>query len=687
MSPEQVDRQEADARSDQFGFCVALWEALYEQRPFAGQTVQKLGANVRRGALVAAPEDSLVPTWLRKALERGLAADPGQRWPTMDALLMALARDTGRKWWRYAALAAALAIAGGSYGAAVYQGRDARVCGGAAAELGSAWGPEQRSAVEQALRSTGVAYAERAATTTLAHLDAYAERWAAVHTDACLSNQRGYSSPRLLDLQMACLRQRRSELVATAAVLEQTTRETVAQAVDTARGLPPVALCEDRERLQAEVAPPDDPAIAAEVDELRGKLARLQALERGERNAEALVAVLPLLGEAEVLRYLPLVAEAALLAGKLCMHERRLEARGHLGRALQAGLEARVDTLVAEALALQIFTLAAVEKRPVEALTLVPLGWGFLRRLGDPPGLMALMHNNIGTVHHELGQREAAIHDYDAALALLDRHAPDDPLRWAILFNLAGALADTGQHSRTSELLRLSVGPSEALYGPCHQVSAGLRHVRALSEEALGHPDAAVQGVEAALVCLTEDYPGHALEILGDLGRLYWQRGELGEVRRQIARGEELLRRAPQFSLNGLGLETLRAQLELAEGQRTAAQRRFQELRVQASERLGAGSEVLAVIDVQLALIAHGDHDDEQALVYLQRTDPALVRGMRPGDRGLYAFTLARVLRALGRNPERVVKLVDEAIAAYTMGGAPYVRNVAELRAWQATGA
>ncbi len=108
---------------------------------------------------------------------------------------------------------------------------------------------------------------------------------------------------------------------------------------------------------------------------------------------------------------------------------------------------------------------------------------------------------------------------------------------------------------------------------------------------------------------------------------------------------------------------------------------------MQASERLGAGSEVLAVIDVQLALIAHGDHDDEQALVYLQRTDPALVRGMRPGDRGLYAFTLARVLRALGRNPERVVKLVDEAIAAYTMGGAPYVRNVAELRAWQATGA
>ena len=56
---------------------------------------------------------------------------------------------------------------------------------------------------------------------------------------------------------------------------------------------------------------------------------------------------------------------------------------------------------------------------------LAPLGWGFLRRLGDPPVLAALMHNNLATVHHELGQREAAIRDYEAALALLDRYAPD----------------------------------------------------------------------------------------------------------------------------------------------------------------------------------------------------------------------------------------------------------------------
>ncbi len=34
ISPEQLTGQPADARSDQFSFCVALYEALYGQHPF-----------------------------------------------------------------------------------------------------------------------------------------------------------------------------------------------------------------------------------------------------------------------------------------------------------------------------------------------------------------------------------------------------------------------------------------------------------------------------------------------------------------------------------------------------------------------------------------------------------------------------------------------------------------------------
>ena len=47
------------------------------------------------------------------------------------------------------------------------------------------------------------------------HLDAYADAWVAARTDACEATHRGEQSPALLDLRMACLDERRTQLNAT----------------------------------------------------------------------------------------------------------------------------------------------------------------------------------------------------------------------------------------------------------------------------------------------------------------------------------------------------------------------------------------------------------------------------------------------------------------------------------------
>ncbi|MCY1062229.1 serine/threonine-protein kinase [Nannocystis sp. SCPEA4] len=96
MSPEQHLGRPVDARSDQFSFCVALYEALYGAPPFAGRDLLELARRVLAGAISPVPEDSKVPAWLRRAVVRGLAVDPAARWPSIDDLLDELERDPER---------------------------------------------------------------------------------------------------------------------------------------------------------------------------------------------------------------------------------------------------------------------------------------------------------------------------------------------------------------------------------------------------------------------------------------------------------------------------------------------------------------------------------------------------------------------------------------------------------------
>lgn len=88
MAPEQRRGDASDARTDQFALCTALRRSL---DPEAGSA-----------------RSSQLPRQCKAALERGLAEEPGDRWPSMDALLQALdppARP--RRWWLASGMLAA----------------------------------------------------------------------------------------------------------------------------------------------------------------------------------------------------------------------------------------------------------------------------------------------------------------------------------------------------------------------------------------------------------------------------------------------------------------------------------------------------------------------------------------------------------------------------------------------------
>lgn len=94
MAPELHHGQGADPRSDQFAWCVCVWEALYGQRPFDPHPPGR-GRDARPRSPLP-PLSDVAPRWLREILERGSSAEPRDRWPSMDSLICACEARCGR---------------------------------------------------------------------------------------------------------------------------------------------------------------------------------------------------------------------------------------------------------------------------------------------------------------------------------------------------------------------------------------------------------------------------------------------------------------------------------------------------------------------------------------------------------------------------------------------------------------
>ncbi|HZO12300.1 MAG TPA: serine/threonine-protein kinase, partial [Polyangiaceae bacterium] len=93
MAPEQHLKKPTDARSDQFAFCVALYEALYGRRPFRGDTLEELAFRVTCQKPDPPPDDHEVPRWVWHVLETGLHTKSEHRHASMRDLLLGLEHD------------------------------------------------------------------------------------------------------------------------------------------------------------------------------------------------------------------------------------------------------------------------------------------------------------------------------------------------------------------------------------------------------------------------------------------------------------------------------------------------------------------------------------------------------------------------------------------------------------------
>ncbi|MGB1277713.1 MAG: protein kinase domain-containing protein, partial [Nannocystaceae bacterium] len=274
MAPEQFCGH-TDHRSDQFALCVALWEALCGQRPYAGQHLDELRKNVTAGARSPVPVDVRLPIWVRRALERGLANDPEDRFPEMEALIAALEADPRPR--RRRIVAAGLAV-GLVTAAVAWQQLDRRAatqaCHDGGARIHTVLKQATRTTIKAAFTATGVPFAQSSFERAMGHMETWAATWEQQHVNTCLSKVRAELPREHAGLQDSCLEDQLARYAGLVDLFGDADTDVVRTAIDATTRLPEPQMCARPEVLATAVSRAD----SAQAPKIRRELARVEGL-------------------------------------------------------------------------------------------------------------------------------------------------------------------------------------------------------------------------------------------------------------------------------------------------------------------------------------------------------------------------------------------------------------------------
>jgi tetratricopeptide (TPR) repeat protein len=677
MAPEQRAGTTADARSDQYAFCVSLAEALSGERP-----------DPEAEPRVHLVRSAKIPSWLRAVLARGLDPDPDRRFASMHTLRDALARRPRRRIQGALVAAAAVAVVFAVLGLRSRARSPAALCAGAAAEIGSSWNPSIAARVAQAFVAVGGDYGGAAAKRVSALLDAYAARWAVAKREACEATRvRGFQSEEVLDLRMHCLDRRRREVEALAEALLQPDATVIDNAVPAVGRLTPLEECANAEALKAPLRLPSDPAKRRAIALVEGELAMAKAAEDAGKLADAKRIATDAAAEAGRLAYGPVEAEAEFVLGRIFYAFADFRPAGaHCFSALSAAERSRDDRRFADA-AICVSRVASATDDRGQGERWLTLAEAVLARMGHDDWLEFHLLDARGALEMTSGRSDRAVEDLKRALGRIERFAPQSPARLITMRNLGINQIETREPADAQATFEHALALAEALLGTSHPTIALLLTGLGTALIEQGNLTGALPLFRRAVSINERARPKHINMALAmcSIGQILCRLGACADAvayfERAVTICEETAGRDNVYLGSYLSIyaDTLR--------------------------RLGRYPEALAVVDhaARIAELHPGSfggvldaphrvvraqvlldlHRPREALPLLETALRRFSAKVHPFDRGEARFALARALSLTHGDLERARDLARQAIedfAAYPSRE----REISEIRTWLA---
>lgn len=565
MAPEQHRGQLADARSDQFSYCVAAFEVLFGVPPFPDAGIVPPGS-VATDRRIEWPRRS-VPGRVRRALARGLSIDPSARFSDMSALLDALSGTRQRRVVRGALFGAALL--GVAVASSLVQARrDARTsiaaCEQHIARIDAIWNDAAKRDVQTAFAATRSEVADPMWQSVSAAVGRYAVSLGEQRREACrVAVSSTDEPPQHLEHQIACLDHGAARLADLVELLADADGRVVERAMHAVGSLPPVEACwhagsdavdrhdvawrrrfgsaemaleagryDDAERRVADIERGehgDDPRLAAYAALLRGRLA--YARGEGEDAIERLFAAEI---AAEAIGADALVIEA-LVAAMPVLSESigRYDEADRVGqRAVVRSARHTVRPELEVELALQRGRLRTFQGRYAEAQGILSdavnrAGEYALSEIG-----IARLRIELGKALHKSGDFEAADGEYEIASATWQRVAgPRHPI-YAELLHRRSVTA-MRRHDYPTALRLAQQSLTEALRAGRRVEAAEELDQLGIIYGEIGRFEDALEHHERAVAVLQDVYPARhpaVARVTHNRGRALFDLGRLDEA-------------------------------------------------------------------------------------------------------------------------------------------------------------